>query len=326
MPPKESKIKGSDTHQPTDAKLASPEQAPDVTDEGQNLAMKSNGNAASSKKRKADTTTQSNKAPRRSARGSVNTTTDPVKVLKYLLSPSSLDHCQPRDEVKDLKARGQNTRTYSSSDFTPFQELICATILSRPISHLLGLRSIRTIFNPPYDFTTPKKVREAGKEGCREALDKARTQHRQKTADELVLLADAVVEQLGTGEENVTLDRVRQESGHDAIREREMLKKHVKGLGKTGLEIFARRIQGTWPEFYPFIDEKTSITVENLGLPGTAKELQELMEKCWGKLEVEDIMAKNVEEKKRKTFVRISERAVGADLERSIESMKAEVA
>jgi len=328
MPPTKSKIKDSDTHQPADAKILSAEQAPDVEAEHQSedLATKNNGNGASSKQRKADTTTRSNKAPRRSARGGANTTIDPVKVLKYLLSPSSLDLCRPKDEIEDLKARGQNTRTYSTSYFTPFEELICATILSRPIGHMLGLRSIRTIFNPPYEFNTPKKVREAGNEGCREALDKARTQHRQKTAEELVLLADAVVKHLGNGEEDVALDRVREESGHDATKEREMLKKRVKGLGKTGLDIFGRRIQGVWPDFYPFIDEKTSTAVEQLDLPGSAKELKELMEKHWKELVVEDIGGKDVEEKQRKTFVRILERAVGADLERNIESIKAEVA
>ena len=88
-------------------------------------------------------------------------------------------------------------------------------ILSRPISHALGLRSIRTIFNEPYGFTTPKKIREAGTEGCRKALDHARTQHRQKTAEELVILADAVVETLGNGEDDVSLERVREECDHD---------------------------------------------------------------------------------------------------------------
>ncbi len=52
-------------------------------------------------------------------------------------------------------------------------------------------------------------------EGCRKALDRARTQHRQKTAEELVGLADAVVESLGDGEDDVSLERVRKECDHD---------------------------------------------------------------------------------------------------------------
>jgi len=328
MPPQKSKINGSDAHKHADAKVPSSEQAQDSTKKQQSkdLATKSNDDGTSSKKRKADTKTRPNKAPRRSARSGANATPDPVNVLKYLLSPSSLDFCRPKDEIEDLKTRCQNTRTYSTSYFTPFEELICATILSRPIGHMLGLRSIRTIFNPPYDFITPKKIREAGNEGCRKALDKARTQHRQKTAEELVLLADAVVECLGTDEDDVSLDRVREESDHDTTRERAMLKKHVKGLGKTGLDIFGRRIQAVWPELYPFIDEKTSTAVQRLGLPGSADSLKELMENHRKELEMEDIVAQDAEEKKRKAFVRILERAVGADLEHNIESIKGEVA
>ena len=79
----------------------------------------------------------------------------------------------------------------------PFEELMCSLILSRPIGHMLGLRSIRTLFNDPHQLNTPKAIKSAGKDGCRVALDEARTQHRQKTADELVLLADAVTEHLG---------------------------------------------------------------------------------------------------------------------------------
>jgi len=328
MPPQKSKINGSDAHKHADAKVPLPEQARDSKDkhEREDTATKSNSVSASSKKRKADTTTQPNKVPRRSARSGANATPDPVNILKYLLSPSSLDFCRPKNEIEDLKARGQSTRTYSTTYFTPFEELICATILSRPIGHMLGLRSIRTIFNPPFEFTTPKKIREAGNEGCREALDKARTQHRQKTAEELVILADAVVEYLGTDEDDVSLDRVREESDHDTTRERAMLKKHVKGLGKTGLDIFGRRIQAVWPEFYPFIDEKTSTAVQKLGLPGSADNLRELIEQHWKELELEDIVAQDAEEKKRKAFVTILERAVGADLEHNIESIKGEVA
>ena len=51
--------------------------------------------------------------------------------------------------------------------------------------------------------------------GRRKALDTARTQHRQKTADELGRLADAIVETLGEGEDDVGLERVREESGKD---------------------------------------------------------------------------------------------------------------
>lgn len=68
------------------------------------------------------------------------------------------------------------------------------------------------MLNAPYEFTTPRTIREAGVEGRREALDKARTQHRQKTADGLGGLADAVVGILGDGEEDIGLERVKKEA------------------------------------------------------------------------------------------------------------------
>ena len=203
---------------------------------------------------------------------------------------------------------------------------MCAMILSRPIGHMLGVRSIRTIFNAPYDLTTPKKIRETGAEGCRKALDQARTQHKSKTAEELVILADAVVDRLGHGEDDVNLERVRKECGNDTTKIRDLLKKNVKGLGKTGLDIFARRIQGLWNEFYPFVDERTSGALEKLALPYSAADLKAFVDENFKKLDLQDVEAKDDEERKRKGFVRILERAVVADLERNIDSILSESA
>lgn len=49
------------------------------------------------------------------------------------LSTSPLDLCRPKDEIEDLKIRSENTRTYSTSSLTPFEDLGCATIL-RPFA------------------------------------------------------------------------------------------------------------------------------------------------------------------------------------------------
>lgn len=166
-------------------------------------------------KRKAKSKDEPNKTPRRSARGAPQNPNDPLKTLQFLLSPASLDHCRPKDEITDLASRGSDIATYSSSIFTPFEELVCAVILSRPISHALGLRSIRTLFNAPFNFKTPKSLREAGAEGRRKALDEAKTQHKQKTAEELGGLADVVIEKIWDGDGNVGLERVRKEAGED---------------------------------------------------------------------------------------------------------------
>ena len=103
-----------------------------------------------------------------------------------------------------------------------------------------------------------------------------------------------------------------------------MLQKNIKGLGKTGLDIFFRRMQGVWPKSYPFADQRTLAAAEKLGLPNTAKGLRILIDENWEKLETGDINAGDEEEKRRKAFVRVLERAVGADLEKKVDQVKAE--
>ena len=103
-----------------------------------------------------------------------------------------------------------------------------------------------------------------------------------------------------------------------------MLRKNVKGLGKTGLDIFRRRILGVWAKFYPLIDQTTLTVVEKLELPGRAEDLRDMLDQNWKKLEVEDLEVNDEEEEKRKAFVRILERATGVDLEGNIDSIKSE--
>ena len=104
-----------------------------------------------------------------------------------------------------------------------------------------------------------------------------------------------------------------------------MLKKNVKGLGHTGLDIFFRRMQGIWPASYPFADDRTLKALEKLGLPDDAGELKKLLDGNWADFEIKDIETKDEEEKKRKAFVRVLERVVGADLEGNTESLRTEV-
>ena len=336
-PPMNAQVSGNDDADPKKAKSGS--------EETKHIS-KGDKTSAVPSKRKAATKDEPSKAPRRSARGTQQPSTDPVKMLQFLVSPASTDLCRPKDEIEDLKARGSHIKTYSSSAFTPFEELICAVILSRPISHALGLRSIRTIFNDPWKFNAPKSLREAGPDGRRKALDEARTQHRQKTADELGLLADVLVDKLGDNEDDVTMERVRRECDHDAekvskpilllvldevsllnsLKELNIIKTSVKGMGKTGIDIFRRRIQGVWPECYPFIDQKTSASLEMFGLPSEAKDLENSIERHWKELEVEGIEAKDEKEEKRKVFVRLLEHAVGAHLEGNVDAVKVEAA
>lgn len=103
-----------------------------------------------------------------------------------------------------------------------------------------------------------------------------------------------------------------------------MLKKNIKGLGKTGLDVFFRRVQWMWDEAYPFADQRTLDALGKLGLPTTAEEVKQVMEESWAKLDVDEISGKDDGEKHRKAFVQILERAVGADLEGNIDAAIAE--
>ena len=168
----------------------------------QNEPEERSGTPSRSKKRKAQDGTgkEPPKASRRSARGAPSQSVDIVKLINFLLSPDSLHLCTPKDEFAEVEKNPQ-LRTYSTNPFTPFEELVSALILSRPIGHMLGVRSIRTIFNEPHNLNTPQAIRAKGRDGCRAALDEARTQHRQKTAEELVLLANVVCEEFDEAEQ-----------------------------------------------------------------------------------------------------------------------------
>ncbi|KAH7390773.1 hypothetical protein DE146DRAFT_662670 [Phaeosphaeria sp. MPI-PUGE-AT-0046c] len=244
----------------------------------------------------------------------------PTQVLKFLLSDAALEICRPADEVSDLSDRG-DIITYSSL-ITPFEELLCAVILSRPISHHLGLRTIRTLLNPPYSLRDPVAIKTAGPEKVLEALEAALTQHKGKIADEITLLADAV----SSNEWHNDLERLRTLAKKGAEAEREVLRRSIKGLGKTGLEIFYRRVQWQWEEAYPLIDQRTQQALEKMGLPRRAEGLERMIEVRWRDLGFEKGSERDVEERRRRAFVVLLERAMGADLEGKVDEIVEEAA
>ena len=147
-----------------------------------------------SKKRKQTTDpSEPRKEARRSARGTPKSSPSQLQLLNFMLSPPAEELCRPDDESEAIQSR-KSLRTYSSSVLNPFEELLCAVVLSRPISHRLGLRTIRTILNETYNFTSAKAIKEAGFDKVHEAIWEAKTQHKQKTADEISTVAKMVIE------------------------------------------------------------------------------------------------------------------------------------
>lgn len=278
--------------------------------------------ANTSKKRKQ--VSEQREGARKSARSAPKADPSQEQLLKYMLSADAADLCRPEDEARDLASRKEPEKvvTYTSSVLNPFQELVCAVVLSRPISHMLGLRTSRTIFNDPYNFTSAKKMQDAGMETIHQSLWDARTQHKAKTADQLGALADIALDLLSDekDKEGVNLGVVLGNS--NVNKALQSLQDKVKGFGPTGKNIFRRRVQWLWKDAYPFIDGRSSKALEAIGLPHEADPLADYIEQQWRELDTSRIAGDNDEEKKRRAFVVVLERATGADLESKIERLR----
>ncbi|MEV5986490.1 endonuclease [Streptomyces sp. NPDC052051] len=53
----------------------------------------------------------------------------------------------------------------------------------------------------------------------------------------------------------------------------------IPGIGPTGADIFLRDVQGIWPEFAPYLDDKALDGARRLGLPASPEELSDLVER-----------------------------------------------
>lgn len=163
------------------------------------------------------------------------------------------------------------------------------------------------------------------------ALEEARTQHKAKTATQLVGLAEVCAAEFCEGDEDAALSKLRQMVQDADVGEagkvfEEAVKSKVKGVGKTGVEIARRRLQGVegWEGLGPFVDSRTKAVLERMGVGGDAREVWELVVGCvddgdgdgvevaegdgMGKMRGESDGAKW------KAFVTVLERAVEADL------------
>ncbi|KIY02368.1 uncharacterized protein Z520_02506 [Fonsecaea multimorphosa CBS 102226] len=223
-----------------------------------------------SKSEAADTKAPRRQGTRTSPRN--NTENNPAsaeQLLKFLLSPSAMPYCFPEDELEDVakKSKEKEYKSYSltsPSDFTPFEHLLCTHMLSKPLSHTLGMRSIRTLLNPPFNLTTPERIVSAGQKRVWEALEAARTQHRQKTASYIFRTAELYAK-------SETMFKLAEEANDDGFHGViEHIKSTVPGLAVTGGEIFCRRVQcvdGWGHALWPFADSKAMDAVRRIGVP-----------------------------------------------------------
>lgn len=260
------------------------------------------------------------KTPRRGSRASGRSTTAPThrQLLHFLLSDAALRLCYPADEVD--AADDHLVKTYSRTSpaaYSPFEHLLIASLLSKPLSHKLGMRSIRTLLNPPFSLDSTRAVLEAGEARVWEALEVARTQHRQKTAGYMSGMAEFFAD-------DPELRMVREKG--DPMREVQ----RAKGVGKTGAELFARRVQclEDWGKVFPFVDSRGLDALRELGFEvGDADGLKTLIEaevgfEGVGEMAVSGAEGLEGEQKTRVAFVLVLERAIGASLEGNIQDVK----
>jgi len=308
--------------EPADDEAKNEEEKPEPESKAPALAGKNLDGNASKKRGKATATDEPRKASRRSGRSVARNEPSKQQLLNYMISPAAAELTRPDDELEDVKSRG-DIKTYSASVLNPFEELLCAVILSRPISHRLGLRTIRTVLNDPYDFNSAKALKDAGDEKRLQSVYDARTQHKDKTAAQMGIIADAVLQNFtsDSDKDGTQLQKLRDECGDDVDAAADQLKAQIKGLGKTGLEIFFRRVQWIWTAAFPNIDGRTADSLRMLGLPQDGSELETLIEDNWKKLETKHLAGDDEAAKKKRAFVVLLERATGAQLEQKIDAV-----
>jgi len=251
-----------------------------------------------------------------------------------LLSAKSIPYCFPDDEVEEAK-KSKTYKSYSMtspSSLTPFEHLVCSHLLSKPLSHKLGMRSIRTLLNDPFNLNTPEAIALAGEKRVWEALEAARTQHRQKTATYL----------FGTGEaysNDETMFQLAEEANNNGPQGViEHIKKTVPGLGVIGGQIFCRRIQcvdGWGDAIWPYADQKSLDSLKEIGIPiEDAEDLQSAIERevDWDKvgdmglherdLSKAQLVSEMEELQVQAEFVVALERAVGCVLEGKVQELR----
>lgn len=259
------------------------------------------------------------------------------QLLNFLLSADALPYCFPDEELEAAKKK-QGLKCYSltsPTSLTAFEHLVCAHLLSKPLSHALGLRSIRTLLNEPYNFGTAKRIVDAGEDKVWQALEDAKTQHRQKTARYLSGMAREYAPDKA-GDTMFDLAEKANNEGPNGVVEH--IKETVPGLGKIGGEIFCRRIQcvyGWGDALWPYADGKALECLREIGIDvEDADELQNGIESLvdWERvgdmglqervLSKGELAGEEMETQVQAEFVVALERAVGCVLEGKVEEFR----
>jgi len=258
--------------------------------------------------------------------------------VEWLLSPNAFDLANPQvlpgkgeidlppsqqDKTPPPDSAGQSISTsdqpsllrYPDDKLTPFQNLVSALILSKPLSHRLGLRSIQTLLNPPFSIRTLGDLDEAGYEGRRKIMWEARTQHKEKTATQLGDLVNGIREICSPSSHEEGLSalsgvrgQIQGKSPEEARETVERMLKKIKGIGPGVVGIFLRRVQGDWGEVFPFADERGLKAARAFGLVKEGDGAEALRGAVGGE-----------GDEGRGRYVRVLDVLVGLELEKKVE-------
>jgi hypothetical protein len=159
--------------------------------------------------------------------------------------------------------------TLSDSPGPVFRLLTLALLLSARIRADAAVSAARALAGA--GWTTPQALAGATWEQRVRVLNKAGyARYDEKTATMLDHTAALLLDRYGGD-----LRRLRHEARHDPVVERRLLQQFP-GIGPVGSSIFAREVQGVWPELYPYVDQRALAVAARLGLGSDATDVQAL--------------------------------------------------
>ncbi|WP_020575939.1 hypothetical protein [Actinopolymorpha alba] len=151
-----------------------------------------------------------------------------------------------------------------------YQLLVLATLLSARISTAIAVASAAELFAAGYQ--SARTMSDAAWEDRVEALDRAGyVRYDFRTSTMLGNGATLLLERWAGD-----LRRLHQE-GRDVDGITRLLREFP-GIGPVGASIFCREVQGVWPDLAPYVDQRTLLGAERLGLPTTAVDLAALVD------------------------------------------------
>jgi hypothetical protein len=151
-----------------------------------------------------------------------------------------------------------------------YQLLVLTTLLSARISAGVAVAAARALFGSGY--RTPEAMARATWQQRVDALGRGHyRRYDERTATELGDEARLCLDRW-----HGDLRRLRAEADGRVRPLRSMLIE-FSGIGPTGADIFAREVQGVWPEYRPYLDRKVTAGAAKLGLPGKPESLAALV-------------------------------------------------